>query len=85
MTSSAQPSVIQSEPASGLRLVTLIEPRLRNATTTELTAEWTVAFDEIAADPAVRAVVITGAGSAFCSGTALPGATCRRTTVLARS
>jgi len=68
MTSSAQPSVIQSEPAPGLRLVTLNEPRLRNAMTAELTAEWTNVFDEIAADPGVRAVVITGAGSAFCSG-----------------
>jgi enoyl-CoA hydratase/carnithine racemase len=36
--------------------------------TTELTSAWTVAMDEVTGDRSLRAVVVTGAGSAFCSG-----------------
>jgi enoyl-CoA hydratase/carnithine racemase len=42
--------------------------RLRNAMTTELTSAWTKAMDAVAGDRSLRAVVVTGAGSAFCSG-----------------
>jgi enoyl-CoA hydratase/carnithine racemase len=52
----------------GVALVTLNLPHLRNAMTTELTSAWTVAMDRVAADRSLRAVVVTGAGSAFCSG-----------------
>jgi enoyl-CoA hydratase/carnithine racemase len=52
----------------GVALVTLNLPRLRNAMTTELTSAWTVAMDKAASDRSLRAVVVTGAGSAFCSG-----------------
>src|SRR5215471_7637389 len=52
----------------GVPLVTLNLPELRNAITTELTAAWTAAMDKVAADRSLRAVVVTGAGSAFCSG-----------------
>ena len=34
----------------------------------EMTASWVEAVDELAADRSLRAVVVTGAGSAFCSG-----------------
>jgi enoyl-CoA hydratase/carnithine racemase len=54
--------------SAGLALVTLNLPRLRNAMTTELTSAWTVAMDEVTGDRSLRAVVVTGAGSAFCSG-----------------
>jgi len=54
--------------SAGVALVTLNLPQLRNAMTTELTAAWTTAMDEVAADRSLRAVVVTGAGSAFCSG-----------------
>jgi len=54
--------------SAGVALVTLNLPRLRNAMTTELTAAWTVAMDKVTADGSLRAVVLTGAGSAFCSG-----------------
>ena len=52
----------------GVALVTLNLPRLRNAMTTELTSAWAMAMDDIASDRSLRAVVVTGAGSAFCSG-----------------
>jgi enoyl-CoA hydratase len=34
----------------------------------EMTASWVAAIDELAADTSVRVVVVTGEGSAFCSG-----------------
>jgi enoyl-CoA hydratase/carnithine racemase len=54
--------------SAGVALVTLNLPRLRNAMTTELTAAWTAAMDEVTTDRSLRAVVVTGAGRAFCSG-----------------
>jgi enoyl-CoA hydratase/carnithine racemase len=54
--------------SAGVALVTLNLPKLRNAMTTELTAAWTVAMDEVAGDRSLRAIVVTGEGSAFCSG-----------------
>ena len=55
-------------PAEGVALLTLDNPDLRNAMSEQMTASWVRAIDELAADPAVRVVVVTGAGTAFCSG-----------------
>jgi len=55
-------------PADGVALLTLDNPGQRNAMSDEMTTSWTAAIDALAADPAVRVVVVTGAGSAFCSG-----------------
>src|SRR6202167_4955445 len=52
----------------GVALVTLNLPQVRNAMTAELTSAWTAAMDRIAGDRSLRVVVVTGAGSAFCSG-----------------
>src|SRR5215470_17224340 len=49
-------------------MVTLNLPQLRNAMTTDLTSAWTAAMDRITGDRSLRAVVVTGAGRAFCSG-----------------
>ena len=49
-------------------MLVLDNPEMRNAMSDEMTASWVRAIDEIAADASVRAVVITGEGSAFCSG-----------------
>src|ERR1700678_193350 len=54
--------------SAGVALVTLNLPKLRNAMTTALTSAWVTAMDEIAVDRSLRVVVVTGAGSAFCSG-----------------
>ncbi|HEX3963101.1 MAG TPA: enoyl-CoA hydratase-related protein [Trebonia sp.] len=60
--------VRESEPSTGVRLLTLSLPKLRNAMTAELTEAWTDAIAGIKADPKVRAVVITGEGPVFCAG-----------------
>ena len=55
-------------PAEGVVLLTLDNPDMRNAMSEEMTASWIRAIDALAVDPTVRVVVVTGAGSAFCSG-----------------
>ncbi len=50
-----------------VRLV-LDNPAQRNAMSDEMTDSWVAAVDELAADRSVRVVVVTGEGSAFCSG-----------------
>ena len=52
----------------GVAVLTLDNPDQRNAMSDEMTAAWVAAVDELAGDPTVRAVVVTGAGTAFCSG-----------------
>src|SRR5689334_5297366 len=55
-------------PSEGVALLTLDNPDLRNAMSDEMTSSWVAAIGELADDPSVRAVVVTGEGSAFCSG-----------------
>lgn len=55
-------------PSDGVVLLTLDNPDQRNAMSAEMTSSWVAAIDEIGADASVRAVVVTGEGSAFCSG-----------------
>jgi enoyl-CoA hydratase len=49
-------------------VLTLSLPELRNAMTSELTAAWSATIAELRADSSLRAVVVTGEGTAFCSG-----------------
>jgi enoyl-CoA hydratase len=49
-------------------VLTFDRPDKRNAMTDELTAAWGTAIADLAADRDVRAVVVTGAGRAFCAG-----------------
>lgn len=49
-------------------VVTLNRPARRNALTVELKEALAAALTQVAADPQVRAVVLTGAGPAFCVG-----------------
>src|SRR3954447_21524381 len=55
-------------PRDGVALITLDNPDQRNAMSDEMTASWVDAVAELGADRSLRAVVVTGAGSAFCSG-----------------
>jgi len=55
-------------PRSGVVLLTLSLPERRNAMTPELTAAWAQAMESLEQDDSVRAVVVTGAGTAFCAG-----------------
>jgi len=66
---SSNPSHLRVErPREGVVLLTLDNPDQRNAMSDAMTASWVAAIDELAGDPSVRAVVVTGEGSAFCSG-----------------
>jgi enoyl-CoA hydratase/carnithine racemase len=54
---------------AGVATVTLDRPEARNAISTELAIALAAAFEPLATDRAVRAVVLTGAGDhAFCAG-----------------
>lgn len=53
---------------AGVVTLTLDSPERRNALDAELSDQLRAAVREVAADPAVRCVVVTGAGKAFCSG-----------------
>ena len=52
----------------GVVLVTLDLPDRRNMMSADMTDSWARAMGVLRTDPAVRAVVVTGAGTAFCSG-----------------
>ena len=56
------------ERRDAVALLTLNVPDRRNAMTAELTAAWTEAVEGLRGDRDVRAVVVTGAGAAFCAG-----------------
>ena len=60
--------VLESEIGDGVALLTLNRPRQYNALSGALLDALHAQLDRIAADEAVRVVMITGNGSAFCSG-----------------
>lgn len=55
-------------PSPGVAVLVLDNPDQRNAMSDQMTDAWVEAIDQLAADRSVRVVVVTGAGSAFCSG-----------------
>lgn len=59
---------VHATTAAGVTTLTLDSPANRNALSAELVAELRAALAAAAADPAVRAVVLTHTGSTFCSG-----------------
>jgi enoyl-CoA hydratase len=61
-------SLVHTEVSNGVATVTLTDADRRNALTLAMGTELIDTFDELEADPAVGAVVITGAGPAFCAG-----------------
>jgi enoyl-CoA hydratase/carnithine racemase len=61
-------NTIEIQSAAGVAQVTLNRPDKLNAINDVMRAELTTAFAAFDADPAVRAVVLTGAGKAFSSG-----------------
>lgn len=56
------------EREGGVAVVTLSRPERLNAWTGRMHTEYRAAFSQLEADPTVRAVVVTGAGRAFCAG-----------------
>jgi enoyl-CoA hydratase/carnithine racemase len=65
--------VLVDRPASGVTVLTLNRPDQLNAMTAELCQALHDAFAEVAADRSCRAVIVTGAGRAFCAGLDLQG------------
>jgi 2-(1,2-epoxy-1,2-dihydrophenyl)acetyl-CoA isomerase len=64
---------IRYERTDGVARITLDRPDARNALTAELRDRLTAIFVEASADLHVRVVVLTGSGSAFCTGADLRG------------
>ena len=60
--------VLRVERDGAVATIVLDRPDALNALTVPLKEALLVAFEEVAADDAVRAVVLTGAGRAFCAG-----------------
>ena len=61
-------SLVRSEIEAGVATVTLADPDRRNALTLPMVNEIVDLFDQLEADPAVGAVVVTGEPPAFCAG-----------------
>lgn len=61
-----------TDQGDGVRLMTLTDPDRRNAMGAEMGAEMRSSVADLAADPEVRVLVVTGEGKAFCSGADLP-------------
>jgi len=55
-------------PSDGVARLVLDNPDQRNAMSDQMTASWVRAIDDLAADQSLRVVVVTGEGTAFCSG-----------------
>jgi enoyl-CoA hydratase/carnithine racemase len=58
----------EADPETGVATITLNRPERLNALTFEVYAELRDAFRTLDTDPAVRAIVLTGSGRAFCTG-----------------
>jgi 2-(1,2-epoxy-1,2-dihydrophenyl)acetyl-CoA isomerase len=59
---------VRLDVADGVATLTLNRPDRLNSFTTAMHGEVRVAIDEAAGDPAVRCLVLTGAGRGFCAG-----------------
>jgi enoyl-CoA hydratase len=55
-------------PSDGVVLLTLDNPAQRNAMSAPMTNAWSATIASLREDPDVRVVIVTGDGSAFCSG-----------------
>ncbi len=53
---------------TGVAVLTLNRPKRLNAFNKEMIHAWLQALHQVETDPAIRALVVTGAGNAFCSG-----------------
>jgi enoyl-CoA hydratase len=62
------PETLLRERHGDVALLTLNRPEKRNALSIELRLEAAAAFEELSADEEVGCMVLTGAGTAFCSG-----------------
>jgi len=66
-------SAISLDVTDGIGTLTLNRPHVRNAIDDAMRTELLEALDRATRDPAIRALVVTGAGSAFCAGGDIKG------------
>ena len=66
-------STLRLEAEDGIATLTLDRADRMNAFTFAMAREWLDALERIDADDAIRAVIVTGAGKAFCAGADLSG------------
>jgi enoyl-CoA hydratase len=59
---------VLSQVENHIALITVNDPERRNAVTAEISAELRAAVDAAEADTDVHALIVTGAGKAFCAG-----------------
>ncbi len=64
----SEPLVLSTIDPTGHALITLNRPAQMNALSRALMADLSDAIDALEANPAVRALILTGAGKAFCAG-----------------
>ena len=62
------PDLVTYELSGGIATLTLNRPKALNAISRQMADEMTDALTQLAADPAVRVLVLRGAGDAFCAG-----------------
>src|SRR5262245_13281689 len=60
--------VVTTTTDDHITIVTINRPERRNALSNRVLGALHRTFDEIAGDPTIRVVVVTGAGTAFCAG-----------------
>jgi methylglutaconyl-CoA hydratase len=68
MTDADQQLLVRTADAGGRRTITLDSPHNANALSAGLLTQLCAALDAAMSDPAVRVVVLTGAGKVFCAG-----------------
>lgn len=68
MTSDPRSFLYDHDAESGVVTLTLNRPERLNSLTFEVYAELRDTFERLDSEPAVRAILLTGAGRAFCSG-----------------
>ncbi len=66
---------ITLEKADSIATITLNRPQKRNAFNPQLLDEFVKAKEDVAADTEIKVIIITGAGSSFCSGNDFSGDT----------
>lgn len=60
--------VVLFEQKGNVGIITLNRPKMRNAFNMEMINSWYKILQEIKDNPEIRAIIVTGAGEAFCSG-----------------
>jgi enoyl-CoA hydratase/carnithine racemase len=68
MTTSAQHIVFDVDAATGVAAITLNRPAQYNAFNSEMIGQWRAALARVESEPAIRCLVLTGSGKAFCAG-----------------